>query len=152
MTKRKKSFKPINLFHTRQTVQYQAQLNLHETALRAIRKVLPEALALKTHACVINDRKLLIYSHSATWASQLRFYSQELQAAVSSATSRPIEKVQIRILQPTQAKQEENPGVKIPAKESIDLIRENALSAPNSLLKTALLKLSLTLKRRYEDI
>ena len=146
---RTRYFKPITLFHKRLTAQYQSRIDLHRKALQAIHRVLPKKLALQAHDCVINDRKLLIYTHSAAWASQLRFYSRELQSSVSSAILRPIDKVQLRILH-QRVEKAVHRTANIPALENIELIRGNALSTPDSKLKSALLNLSHTLRRSYE--
>jgi len=110
--------------------------------------VLPEALAKQARHCLIRDKKLLIYTDSAVWASQLRFYNSAILAAIMPLKRTPVEILQIKILTAktgiifgTRRK------AKIPSVEKIEFIRSHSLTVSDDQLRLALLKLSSTLER-----
>jgi hypothetical protein len=80
-------------------VHYKSQLQQQQLLLDIIRAVLPEPL--KSHACycVMANRGVSVYTPSAVWASQLRFYTNTLLDAILKWRQYAyVEKVHIRIL------------------------------------------------------
>lgn len=127
---------------------FYSQIEQQQRVLQRIRAVLPENLAKQARHCLIKDKKLLVYTDSATWASQLRFYNSAILAAIAPLTRTPVELLQIRIITGqtgliwgTQRK------AKIPSVEKIELIRNDSLTVSDNQLRLALLKLSATLER-----
>lgn len=109
---------------------------------------MPEVLAKYARHCVINDKKLLIYTDSATWASQLRFYNKTILAALPPPLKQSVEVMQIRIIrEQTGINRQSGEKAIMPSAESIEIIRNHSLAVPDHQLKLALLKLSATLQR-----
>lgn len=146
MTFKAKAFKNALNFSNRTTVQFQLTIEKHQKVLQVIRSSLPEALANEAKDCVVKDTKLLIFTASAAWASQLRFYSPAIRTAVNAKCNEKIDKVQLKVLEPEANNIQSKPAPNIPSLENIELIRNNQLDAPDSDLKLALLNLSQTLK------
>lgn len=148
MTFKGRAFKNALNFSNRTTVQFQLTIEKHLKVLQVIRSSLPESLANQAKDCVIKDTKLLIFTDSAAWASQLRFYSQAIRTAVNSKCIEEIDKIQLKVLDSESGSNNQSkPTPKIPSLENIELIRSNQLNAPDSELKCALLNLSHTLKK-----
>jgi len=127
---------------------FYSQIEQQQQLLQRIRVVLPEALAKQARHCLIRDKKLLIYTDSAVWASQLRFYNSAILAAIMPLKRTPVEILQIKILTAktgiifgTRRK------AKIPSVEKIEFIRSHSLTVSDDQLRLALLKLSSTLER-----
>ena len=127
---------------------FYSQIEQQQRILQRIQVVLPEALAKQARHCLIRDKKLLIYTDSAAWASQLRFYNSAILAAVVPLTRTPVEIMQIKII---AGQTELNLGpkrkAKIPSVEKIEVIRNHSLTVSDNQLRLALLKLSTTLER-----
>ncbi|MEQ1529166.1 MAG: DciA family protein [Methylococcales bacterium] len=124
------------------------QIEQQKRVLQQLQAVLPEPLAKHVLHCVINDKKLLIYTGSAAWASQLRFYNKTILAAIAPITTRTVNIMQVKIL----LENSNNTGVSVrkanlPSSETIEMIRNQGAAVPDDQLKQALLSLSTTLKR-----
>lgn len=147
MTFKARTFKNALSYSNRTTAQFQLIIEKHRKVLQIIRSTLPETLVNKARDCVIKDTKLLIFTTSAAWASQLRFYSEAIRTAVNSNCNESIEKIQLKVLNTTANTSQAKPGLNIPSLAIIELIKTNQLHAPDSDLKRALLTLSQTLKK-----
>jgi hypothetical protein len=147
MSQKPPAFKASLSFQNRTIAYLYSQIELQQRLLKRIQAVLPDALATQVRYCLIRDKKLLVYTDSAVWASQLRFYNSVILAAVMPLTRTAVE-VQIRIIKGQTGiiaafKRRAN----IPSVEKIELIRNNSRTVPDDQLSVALLKLSTTLQR-----
>ncbi len=128
---------------------FYSQIEQQKQVLQRIHSVLPIAITKHVLHCVINGKKLLVYTDTAAWASQLRFYNSAILAAIAPVTREPVSIMQIKIrveaLSATPL-----PGRKpiIPSAEKIELIHNHSLSVSDEQLKLALLRLSATLAKR----
>jgi hypothetical protein len=78
---------------------YQSQLQQQQWLLDIMRSVLPDTLKSHARYCVIANRCVSVYTPSAVWASQLRFYTNTmLDAILKWRQYAYVEKVHIRIL------------------------------------------------------
>jgi len=148
MPQKPPSFKASLSFQNRTMAYIYSQIEQQQRILQRIQAVLPDALAKQVRHCLIRDKKLLIYTDSAAWASQLRFYNSAILAAIGPLTRMPIEIMQIKII----AGQiglilEPKRKAKIPSVEKIQIIRNHSLSVSDNKLRLALLKLSTTLEK-----
>jgi len=129
-------------------VYFFSQIEQQHRILQRIQAVLPEALAKQVRHCLIRDKKLLIYTDSAAWASQLRFYHSAILAAIVPLTRTPVEIMQIKIIAgQTGLNLGPKRKAKIPSVEKIEVIRNHSLTVSDNQLRLALLKLSTTLER-----
>jgi len=127
---------------------FYSQIEQQQRILQCIRKVLPEVLAKQVRHCLIRDKKLLVYTESAAWASQLRFYKSTILAATVPLTRTPLEILQIKIIAgQTGIIPGSKRKAKLPSLEKIERIRNHSLTVSDNQLRTALLKLSATLER-----
>jgi hypothetical protein len=148
MPQKPPSFKVSLSFQNRTIAYFYSQIEQQQRILKCIQAVLPEALAKQTRHCLVKDKKLLIYTDSASWASQLRFYNSAILTAIMPITRTPVEILQIKII----AGQSgiilgSRRKAKIPSVEKIDFIRSHSLTVSDNQLRLALLKLSSTLER-----
>ena len=148
MPQKPPSFKRSLSYPNRTMAYLYSQIEQQQQILQRIQAVLPETLAKQTRHSLIKDQKLLIYTDSAVWASQLRFYKAAILAAIAPLTRTPVEHMQIKIITGLSGSAV---GTKrkahIPAVDKIELIRDHSLTVTDQQLSLALLKLSATLKR-----
>jgi hypothetical protein len=148
MSQKPPSFKVSLSFQNRTMAYFYSQIEQQQRILQRIQAVLPGTLAKQIRHCLIRDKKLLIYTDSAAWASQLRFYKSAILAAIAPLTRSPIEIMQIKILAgQTGLILGPKRKAKIPSVEKIAIIRNDSLTVSDDQLKSALLKLSSTLER-----
>lgn len=162
MTKKLTSFKAALSFPNRTIAHIYNQIKQQELILQRIHEVLPETIAEHALHCVVNGKKLLLYTETAAWASQLRFYSSMILAAIAPVTRESISIVQIKVrgessltgrkrkilegegtLQTTSFGRKPN----IPSAEKIAFIHDYSLNVADRQLKQALLRLSSTLEK-----
>ena len=148
MSQKPPSFKVSLSFQNRTMAYFYSQIEQQQRILQCIQAVLPEALAKQTRHCLIRDKKLLIYTDSAAWASQLRFYNSAVLEAIVPLTRAPVESMQIKIIAGRTGLilRSERKAI-IPSAEKIELIRNHSLTVSDNQLRLALLKLSATLER-----
>lgn len=121
------------------------QINEHGKILAQVKAVLPPNLSVHViYASVIN-RRLLVYTESAVWASQLRFYNEVLRAAASGYCGKPVESMQIKILETKATKVLAK--AKIPSLSAIKTIESDARCISDARLKNSLQGLCSSLKR-----
>ena len=122
------------------------QLAEQKQILKAVRSLLPDALAKQVCHCLISEDKLLIYTDAAVWATQLRFY----QPTLLSAFKNIVNTVQIRI---TDAGLEQpiERQAKIPSMDTIKALEKDSLTIEDETLRQSLLHLSQTLARLSKD-
>jgi hypothetical protein len=148
MAQKPSSFKTSLVFKNRTMAYFYSQIEQQQRILQMIRRVLPDNLAKQTKHCLIKERKLLIYTDSAVWATQLRFYNTTILASVTTQNTAPIESLQIKVIS-TQTGLASTLTRKalIPSTEKIEALKNNSLSIEDNQLRLALLKLSTTLER-----
>lgn len=142
------TFKAAQFFPNRLLAFYQSRLEQQQKELNRIREALPTLLAQHTVHCVIDEKKLLLYTDSAVWASQLRFYKNAILTSIAWSDENTARVLQIRIL-PEKTSRFTKFALKpnIPSPDKIDMIRNHSDNITDSELKLALKKLSLTLSR-----
>jgi hypothetical protein len=140
--------KPILAYPNKTITHLYLQINQQLALLRRIKAVLPKELADHTLHCVLNNKKLLVYTDSATWASQLRFHGKIMLNAIELAASTPASTIQIKIINATPtATTNAKPRTVIPSKTVAYEIRNQSLLSTDPQIKQALDKLSTTLAR-----
>ena len=148
MPQKPPSFKGSLSFQNHTMAYIYNQIEQQQRLLQCIQTVLPEALAKQVRHCLIKDKKLLIFTDSAAWASQLRFYNSAILEAIVPLTRTPVEIMQIRIVSGRTGLilGLERKAI-IPSAEKIEFIRNHSLTVSDNQLRLALLKLSATLER-----
>lgn len=139
------SFNTPAAYNNHILASYHRQIKSQQRLLSVIKKALPEALAEHVLHCTLSSRKLLLYTNSASWSSQLRFYQQVILDSVN-ANNVNAELVQIRLINENNAPRTER-KLKIPSKNSIELVKNCGESEEDEKLRQALLNLSQTLTK-----
>lgn len=140
VTIKKPVFKPINLIQNSYIGQLQRQIALQQQLLLQVKAALPEFLAGgQVVHCVLKNSQLLLFTGSAAWASQLRFYSQTLLRTLMSNNVQ-VTSVQIRVC--TQSAKTE-PQLKKASKlspEKIEFLQSYSNSIQDAQLKASFLE------------
>lgn len=140
------TFKPIDTYNSRVLANYQQKIKHQQRLLTIIKRALPEHLGDQISYCAISDKKLLVYSDSAAWATQLRFYQQVILDAISNADAAIVEELKFRIIAQNNPPKNER-ELNIPSANNIELLHSCGESMKDEKLKQALLKLSKTLDK-----
>ncbi|WP_031429931.1 DciA family protein [Methylomicrobium agile] len=146
------AFKLAYSFQNRALDVFRIRLARQQSLLQAIRSGLPSPLADHVLHCVVNEKKLLLYTDSAAWASQLRFLKQEILQSARNAHEGAIDKLQIRILA-DQISEHPQPRRKanLPSSEKIAIISDQAKTMGDSQLRQALQRLGATLAKLADE-
>lgn len=148
MAKKPSPFRGALSFRSRNIAYFYSQIEQQKQVLHCIHAVLPAEIAKHALHCVVNGKKLLVFTDTAAWASQLRFYNSAILAAIAPVTRESVSIMQIKIgseaIQATRPQRKPN----IPSAEKIELIHNHSLTVSDEQLKQALLKLSATLAKQ----
>jgi hypothetical protein len=147
MTTEKTTFK-TPLSYENQTIAYfRGCMGQQKRLLKTIQAVLPPHLVEHIHCCLLKGNKLLVYTDSAVWASQLRFYNAALVSIEPSVLTVQIKVIteQVGLVAKTERK------AQLPSAKKIAEMRKDSLSIEDQPLQAALLKLSATLARRLAN-
>lgn len=148
MAKKYPPFRSALLFPNNAIAYIYSQIDLQKKILQPIRKALPAPLAKHVMHCIVNQKKLIIFTDAAAWSSQLRFYNSTILAAIAPIIREPITVMQIKIASPNVTRPGSlTPPPIIPSAEKIMLIRNTGLTASDEQLKQALINLSVTLEK-----
>ncbi|MFZ9609105.1 MAG: DUF721 domain-containing protein [Methylococcales bacterium] len=142
------SFKVSLSFHNKTLHYFYSQIEQQQRLLDGIKKSLPSNLANQTRHCLIKDKKLIIYTDSAVWASQLRFYKEKILKSIKELTKSPIESLQIKVISYHTGLTLTYPRkAKLPSIKNIEIIQSHGQTVSDNQLKQALLNLSSTLTK-----
>lgn len=148
MAKKPTSFKAALSFPNRTIAHFYSQIEQQQRVLKRIHEVLPAQIAKHALHCVISGKNLLVYTDTAAWASQLRFYNSAILAAIAPVTRESISIMQIKVrAEIVQARTLPGRTPNIPSAEKIELIHNHSLTVSDEQLKLSLLRLSTTLAK-----
>jgi hypothetical protein len=147
MLQQPQTFKPVLSYPDKIIGLLYLQINQQSTLLQQIKAVLPSNLRDHALHCVLKNKKLLLYTDSASWASQLRFYGKAIQSVFEPEASIPFE-VQVKVIEiPTNALADPSRKTNTPSQTVADEINKYSHRITDPQLKNALSKLSDTLSR-----
>ncbi|WP_027148213.1 DciA family protein [Methylobacter tundripaludum] len=147
MAKKPTSFKAALSFPSRTIAHFYSQIEQQKQVLQRIHEVLPATIAQHALHCVVNGKKLLVYTDTAAWASQLRFYNSAILAAIAPVTRDSVSIMQIKVRVETLQAASPSRKPNIPSAEKIEFIHNHSLTVSDEQLKLALLRLSTTLAK-----
>ncbi len=136
-------FQPALGFEGKILAAYKYHIEIQKVLLKIIKSSLPENLSKHALYCVLSGKKVSLYTDSAVWSSQLRFYHQSILQSLINSERGTIEVLQIKII-PKTIDQQQKKTMNLPSTENIDFILQQAESQTDEKLKTALLKLGKT--------
>lgn len=142
-------FKSALDFEGKVLASYRYKINAHDRLLHTIKSALPENLSKHALYCVISDKKVSLYTDSAVWSSQLRFYHKAILNSIIDSKFGRFELLKIKVI-PSAIEQQitQTSKPRTPSAENIANIFNQANNQNNNdALKTALLKLATTFKK-----
>jgi hypothetical protein len=145
MSGKPESFKNLLRNSTLQSVQ--AQLEIHRQTLATVRRILPEFLGAQCVDCVVKGDRIILYTGSSAWTTQLRFYGPQLLSRLNSMSGQRFMEIQFRNRLPFsfESSRKPNPPT-LPPQSVSDSLRESANNSSSQEIKEALLKLSKTIE------
>jgi hypothetical protein len=155
MAQNAKSLKAVLSYPNKTIALLCLQINQQLAILEHIKAVLPKELADHALHCIFNNKnpnnkKLLIYTDSAIWASQLRFYGKTILTVIESVTSDPVSAIQVKVINVLEtANTRKKRMAAIPSQSVADEINSFNLTVTDTKLKQSLEQLSLTLARLH---
>lgn len=139
------SLKPTLAYENHNIGKLHATIKLQLFTLKHIKSVLPDQLAAHVLHCVPTNKKLLIYTNSANWATQLRFYDRKIIAAATSAGFTSINNMQVKITDAPTSNTKRKRDLKLPSQSVVDDIYRQGIIGTDPELSQALVRLSLKL-------
>ena len=115
--------------------------------LKDVQSILPEQIAEHAMHCVVSDTRLIIYTDSAVWASQIRFFHELILNKIQGSGQRKITNMQIKVLPPVGPLNRVR-GVRLPALETVQSLIGQVDDKSSDALDIALSKLAKTLSKR----
>ena len=148
MSKKPSFFKTPLQNQTRTLAILLGQIQQQNLIMQHVRAALPTALSTHVSHCLIKDGKLLVYTNSAVWATQMRFSGERILAAVTPITTRPVDKLHIKVITvqtgpSVQFKRKAN----VPSPEKIAMLQQDSLAIRDEAVRASMLKLGATLAR-----
>lgn len=150
MTHSKKSgFKSALDFNGRQMAVCLAMIAEQNKLLAIVKTALPDNIAKSVIHCVKSKQRLLLYTESASWASQLRFFHQAILNKLAETEYKNIQTLQVKI-QAKPIEQKTGSLLLIPSAKNIRMIQAQVNEHDEDELNQALLRLSNTLEKRLK--
>lgn len=143
------SLKAIQHIPNRFLALYYRQLNDQERMLERIRRLLPVDLAEHVICAVADESKLIIYTHSAAWAAQLRFHQRTFLASLSENGESKTKLFRVRICSNIPSIQKQAiEQARVPPTEKIRMIREQCDHLQDIELRESLQRLCSTMLKQ----
>ena len=147
---RKSLFKSVLDFDARQLAVCMEIIAEQKSLLTIVKNALPAEIADHVQHCVRSGNRLLIYTETASWGSQIRFFNINILNNIAESGQKNISSLQVRI-GPQLAQQQSSRTPRLPSAENIGLIRDQLKDHENDdVLKQALSRLTRTLEKRLK--
>lgn len=150
MSFKKSDFRSALSYDQKIITGYKYQIAKQAKVLRSIQRALPDEISPHILYCTISGKKISLYADSPVWTSQLRFYKQAILKAATDSKQGSFDTFQAKIIPKVREVVIEKKTV-TPSEESIDLLLSQAEHQTNDELKSALLNLGSTLKKRRKN-
>jgi len=129
------------------------RLNNHSDLLMLVKKSLPDSLSVHCTGCCLNQTTLILYSNSAAWISQLRFYKPVLlDSIISKASQYAISEIIFRVLVTPYGLMSQNNVNRpnIPSYQTIEEMAESTRHISDKQLRQSFEKLASTLRAQHK--
>ena len=148
MSRSKKSnFKTALDFEVRPLVKCLEKIAEQKQLLQFVRMALPISIAEHATHCVVNEARLLVYTDSAVWASQIRFYQEAIISKMHAKGWAKISRIQVKIIQSLERGYVPH-TVQFPSNDTVTAILSQVDEKSNDVLDLALTKLAKTLLKQ----
>ncbi|HUL12285.1 MAG TPA: DciA family protein [Methylococcaceae bacterium] len=118
----------------------------HAVILGLVRESLPASLAEHCRDCLAHENRLVLFTDSPAWASQLRFYAPAILARIGALAEYEFREIQVRNLR-LQAPAYKPKPIKLPSPEVARMVKASGPGAPSDELRQALERLGATIER-----
>lgn len=144
---KKPLFKPAMDFNGRPLAVCLEKIAEQKQLLNRVQNSLPADIAEHAVHCVLSNTRLLVYTDSAVWASQIRFFNQLILNDMRAGGHQNILSVQVKII--LSAKHGSSKRiVRLPSAETVAGIFGQIDDESGDALDLALAKLGRTLRKR----
>ncbi|TPQ24534.1 DciA family protein [Methylomonas koyamae] len=145
-------FKPAADFNKNQISLCLSNIAKQRELLAIVRAGLPDDLSKHVLHCVASDSAILLYSDSANWASQIRFFARNILEKLHDAGEMGLVKLQVRIVTAAVGASAAPRKPRLPSAEAIEVLCRSVDSATgDDALAVALKRLGDTLRRRTQE-
>ena len=91
-------FKPVLNYELRPLQHCRAIINQQLELTAQVKKALPAELGEHVVHCVASGQKLLVYTASACWASQIRFFQDSILTNISTSAQQNLTNLQVKLI------------------------------------------------------
>lgn len=149
MASNKPAFKSALTYGSGHMALCLARIAEQQRLLELVRSALPTDIAPQAKHCVISGNKLIIYSQSAGFAAQIRFFQQAILNKLRESGQRNIDQCQLKLLF-ADGLAKTRPAKALPSEEMVQTLIRAAGDNGEDELSASLLKLGKTLQRRRQ--
>jgi hypothetical protein len=147
---KKSAFKPASSYGQPSLTICMARVEEQRRLLQLVKSaVAPEIAAQIVHTLVSGSR-LLVYTHSANWASQIRFNDRVILNKLQSSGQQKIIKLQVKLLMPDSISDSKR-HPRLPSAHTVDSVFGNISTHDEDPLAQAMTRLRLLLKKKLDE-
>jgi hypothetical protein len=150
MASNKPAFKSALAYGTGHMALCLARIAEQAQLLKLVRSALPTEIAQQATHCVISGNKLIVYTQTAGFAAQIRFYQQSILNKLRESGQRNLDKCQLKLLF-AEGLTKTRPAKALPSDEIVQTLIREAGNATEDALSASLLKLGKTLQKRRQN-
>ena len=147
---KKSAFKPAASYEQRHLTVCMARLEEQRRLLRQVKSALPPEMAAQIVHTLVSGSRLLIYTHSASWASQIRFYDEVILNKLQASGQQKISKLQVKLLM-TNSMMDLKRHARLPSAETVDSVFGTLDTHREDTLGQALARLGRILKQKLSE-
>ena len=147
---KKPVFRSVTDFKGRSVAVYMEKIAEQDQLLRIVRAALPPSIAEHANYCVVSGGRLLIYTDSAIWASQIRFFEKAILNKLSEDGQHKISSFKVKIQFPFRDAATDRKAC-LPSSETVQSMLGSMDEKSEDVLDKALVKLAKTLKKCLEN-
>jgi len=147
---KKTVFRPALNFEGGALAKCLEQIAEQNHVLRIVRAALPASIAEHAEHCVISASRLIVYTDSSAWASQIRFFQQAILNKLQESGQQKIVKVHVKLYSPLP-EFKASPAARLPSAETVQALLRQVDENSEDVLNRALAKLARTLSKRLEN-
>lgn len=148
MSTRTQTLKRVSHYWQSILPKYQASILQQKQLQSVIQSCLPDNLSAHVFYCVASGTRILLFTDSASWATQLRFFQQQIIDSVKTKGNPQLNCLQIKVISLTLENRVSTRQKRIPCQKNIDIIRQHASQQTDPKLNHSLFKLSEALRKR----
>lgn len=147
---KKSAFKPAASYEQRHLTVCMARLEEQRRLLQQVQSALPPEMAAQVVHTLVSGSRLLVYTHSASWASQIRFYDGVILNKLQASGQQKISKLQVKLLM-TDSMSELKRHARLPSMDTVDSVFGTLDTHRDDALSQALARLGRMLKQKLAE-